>query len=343
MRLIPVSTTSLPTLPDASSAAPCPRPARKGRLYRLDTDGNLTIVAEEVGTSNGMGFTLDRRQMYYTDTHAQEIYLYDYAQETGAISNRRVFVHVPDGDGGRPDGMTVDAEGFVWSARWDGGCLVRYDPTGKEERRIAFPAKKITSLIFGGPDYTDMYVTGAVRQQQDRKRRRRRGAISPKFRRSRAARVSRQMYAYVDAITTPTQYNKENIMQVQSKMSSPVVSVEPDTSFNSALSLMEEQGIHHLPVVNSQGQLVGILAERDILLAASHYMHGDTDVEDIMLKGVVTVGPEFLLTDVAELMIDRHIGALPVVDANQQLLGIITETDILKTFVELVGKGRSSR
>lgn len=135
--------------------------ARKGRLYRLDTDGSLRVVVEEVGTSNGMGFTLDRRQMYYTDTRAQEIYLYDYNQASGAITNRRVFVHVPDGDGGRPDGMTVDAEGFVWSARWEGGCLVRYDPAGKEERRIEFPARKITSLIFGGPDYTDIYITSA--------------------------------------------------------------------------------------------------------------------------------------------------------------------------------------
>jgi len=62
---------------------------------------------------------------------------------------------------GVPDGMTVDAEGYVWSARWDGGCLVRYAPDGTEERRIHFPAKKVSSVIFGGEDYTDMYVTTA--------------------------------------------------------------------------------------------------------------------------------------------------------------------------------------
>ncbi|MEZ4707947.1 MAG: CBS domain-containing protein [Caldilineaceae bacterium] len=67
-------------------------------------------------------------------------------------------------------------------------------------------------------------------------------------------------------------------------------------------------------------------------------MHGEAEVEDIMLKGVVTVGPEFLLTDAAELMIDRHIGALPVMDANRQLIGILTETDILTAFVELTGE-----
>ena len=57
--------------------------------------------------------------------------------------------------------MTVDAEGCVWSARWDGWCLVRYAPDGTELQRIKFPAKKVSSVIFGGPDYTDMYVTTA--------------------------------------------------------------------------------------------------------------------------------------------------------------------------------------
>lgn len=57
--------------------------------------------------------------------------------------------------------MTVDAEGYVWSARWDGGCLVRYTPDGTEDRRIDFPAKKVSSVVFGGEDYTDIYVTTA--------------------------------------------------------------------------------------------------------------------------------------------------------------------------------------
>jgi D-xylonolactonase len=133
---------------------------RAGRLYRLDTDGALTAVVEGVGTSNGLGFTLDRKRMYHTDSRARELYLYDYDQETGTISNRRLFLKVPEGEG-VPDGMTVDAEGFVWSARWDGGVLVRYDPDGKEERRIAFPARKVSSVTFGGEDYTDVYVTTA--------------------------------------------------------------------------------------------------------------------------------------------------------------------------------------
>lgn len=135
-------------------------PYRKGRLYRLDPDRKLTVMLEGIGTSNGMGLTLDRKQLYYTDTRAKQIYLFDYDRATGAITNQRVFVDSSHEAGG-PDGMTVDAEGYVWSARWDGWCLTRYAPDGQEERRIRFPAKKVSSVTFGGPEYTDMYVTTA--------------------------------------------------------------------------------------------------------------------------------------------------------------------------------------
>jgi D-xylonolactonase len=131
-----------------------------GKQYRLDTDGSLHVVIDEVRTPNGMGFTPDRRQLYFTDTPALTIWKFDYDQATGEITNRRVFVQTERGQG-VPDGMTVDAEGFVWSARWNGSCLVRYDLQGKEERRVHFPAKKVSSVAFGGPDYTDMYVTTA--------------------------------------------------------------------------------------------------------------------------------------------------------------------------------------
>jgi D-xylonolactonase len=140
-------------------------PQRMGKLYRLDTDGSIRPVVDEVGTSNGMGFTADRKSMYYTDSRAREIYLYDYDEASGEISNRRLFVKTPD-DEGVPDGMTVDAEGYVWGARWDGGCMVRYAPDGTEERRVLFPAKKVSSVTFGGPDYTDMYVTTAGGQNK---------------------------------------------------------------------------------------------------------------------------------------------------------------------------------
>jgi D-xylonolactonase len=133
---------------------------RPARLYRLDTDGRLTKLLDDIGISNGMGFTPDRQRMYYTDSAKREIYLFDYDQDTGSISNQQLFVQTPV-DEGFPDGLTVDAEGYVWSARWDGGCLVRFAPDGSEDLRIRFPAKKVSSVTFGGVDYTDIYVTTA--------------------------------------------------------------------------------------------------------------------------------------------------------------------------------------
>ena len=133
---------------------------RLGRLYRLDANGEIKIVLEGVGCSNGMGFTPDHKQMYYTDSGTREISLFDYDIKTGDLTNRRPFVTTPEGEG-VPDGMTVDAEGNVWSARWDGNCLVRYAPGGSETLRIPYPAKKVSCATFGGPDYTDIYVTTA--------------------------------------------------------------------------------------------------------------------------------------------------------------------------------------
>ncbi|MBX7215186.1 MAG: SMP-30/gluconolactonase/LRE family protein [Thermoflexales bacterium] len=136
-------------------------PTRSGRLYRLDRDGRLHELFDGVGVSNGMGFTLDRRGMYYTDSVANEIYLFDYDIATGALSNRRMFDRVAAG-AGHPDGMTVDAEGCVWSARWDGSCLVRYSQSGDVLQSISFPARKVSSLTFGDADYGTMYVTTAL-------------------------------------------------------------------------------------------------------------------------------------------------------------------------------------
>ena len=138
---------------------------RLGPLYRLDLDGSITPVVDGVDISNGIGFTPDERKMYYTESTARRIYLYDYDRESGAISNRSVFLETPD-DGTIPDGMTVDAEGHVWSARWNGSSLYRYTPDGTEERRVRFPARKVSSVAFGGEDLTDIYVTTAGGQNK---------------------------------------------------------------------------------------------------------------------------------------------------------------------------------
>ncbi|MDP9309421.1 MAG: SMP-30/gluconolactonase/LRE family protein [Chloroflexota bacterium] len=137
-----------------------PSGEQPGRLYRLDPSRELAVVQPEVGLPNGMGFTPDRTRMYHTDTPKRQIFVSDYDAATGTLSQQRVFVEVAE-DLGNPDGMTVDAEGCVWSANWGGSCLVRFAPDGRELARIQFPASNVSSVAFGGDEYTDMYVTTA--------------------------------------------------------------------------------------------------------------------------------------------------------------------------------------
>ncbi len=132
-----------------------------GRLYKVERTGAMSIVEEGVHLSNGLGFSPDNRTLYYTDTVLRTIYAYDYDLERGSLSHKRTFVKVPDSEG-IPDGMAVDAEGFVWSAQWYGSCVVRYDPDGRVERRIRTPAKQTSALAFGGDDLTDIYVTSSA-------------------------------------------------------------------------------------------------------------------------------------------------------------------------------------
>jgi len=136
-------------------------PARKGRLYRLDLDGSLHLVLDGIGVPNGMGFTPDRKRMYWTDSDARRIYLFDYDEETGALTDQRVWLEFPE-DQGKPDGLTVDSGGSVWVAFWNGSALRRFSPDGTETRKIEFPAKKVSSISFGGGDYEDLYITTAL-------------------------------------------------------------------------------------------------------------------------------------------------------------------------------------
>jgi L-arabinonolactonase len=129
-------------------------------LYRLDPDLSLHTMETGISVSNGTGWSPDNRTMYYTDSGPRVIYAYDFDPATGAIANRRPFVDDQD-EPGVPDGLTVDSDGFVWSARWDGWKIVRYDPRGKVEREIPMPVQRPTACIFGGPDLDELYITSA--------------------------------------------------------------------------------------------------------------------------------------------------------------------------------------
>jgi D-xylonolactonase len=108
-----------------------------------------------------MGFSPDRNRFYHAETNESTIWEFDYDRETGDLRNREAFARSV-GSPGKPDGLTVDADGYVWSARWNGNCVVRYAPDGTAERRIRFPARKVASLTFGGPDLDAAYVATAT-------------------------------------------------------------------------------------------------------------------------------------------------------------------------------------
>ena len=133
-----------------------------GYLFRVDVDGSVRIVDEGFQLSNGLGFSPDCRVMYFVDSAQRKIYAYDWQRPDGNIRNRRVFVDVPISEG-IPDGLTVDHEGYVWCAHWFGACVIRYDPDGKIERRIETPALQTSSVTFGGPEFSDMFLTSAAK------------------------------------------------------------------------------------------------------------------------------------------------------------------------------------
>ncbi len=143
-----------------------------GNLYRLDPDHTLTRMETGVAISNGIGWSPDWKTMYFTDSPRQVIYAYDYDVITGAIERRRPFVQTP-GEASVPDGLTVDSEGCIWSVRWGGWRVIRYDPQGRKEREIVLPVQYPTSCTFGGPALDELYITSAAaalgaqeRQQQ---------------------------------------------------------------------------------------------------------------------------------------------------------------------------------
>ncbi len=124
-----------------------------------------------VGISNGIDWSLDGTRMYYVDSLAQSIDLFDFDVRLGQIANRRLFVAI-DPAAGCPDGLTVDAEGAVWLALWGGSAIHRYLPDGTLDRVLRLPVTHPTTCAFGGPDLRDLYITSAVIKLSDEERRR---------------------------------------------------------------------------------------------------------------------------------------------------------------------------
>lgn len=132
-----------------------------GSLYYLDTDLTVHHRAREVAISNGLAWSLDERTMYYIDSLAHAVSAFDYDQATGEITGRRDVIQVPE-EIGTPDGMTMDCEGMLWVALWDGSRVCRWNPlTGEMLETIVMPVTRPTSCTFGGPDLDILYITSA--------------------------------------------------------------------------------------------------------------------------------------------------------------------------------------
>jgi sugar lactone lactonase YvrE len=124
------------------------------KLYRLDTDHSVSVVLEHVTVSNGLEWSPDGSGAYYNDTDTHKVSVFAYDAEHG-LTGRRVFVEVD----GRPDGLTVDEAGGVWTALSDRGSVHRYTPDGTLDQVIELPARKVTACTFGGPDLTRLFIT----------------------------------------------------------------------------------------------------------------------------------------------------------------------------------------
>jgi len=133
---------------------------RAGSLYRVDGDASVERVLVDVTISNGIDWSPDDQLMYYIDSATRRVDVLDYDLATGRASGRRALIQLPEG-AGLPDGMTVDAEGCLWVAMWDGWSVRRYSPSGDLDRIVQFPVARVTSCAFGGADLADLYVTSA--------------------------------------------------------------------------------------------------------------------------------------------------------------------------------------
>jgi L-arabinonolactonase len=149
-------------------------------LWRLDPDLSVSKVADGIICANGPCWSPDDKTFYVADTFVDEFWAYDYDIETGAVANKRVFADtkaVP----GVPDGSTVDAEGCLWNAELISGDLVRYDPTGRIERRIGMPVRNVTSVMFGGDELEEIFVTSMARVEHPAAHERFRVEAKPQF------------------------------------------------------------------------------------------------------------------------------------------------------------------
>lgn len=140
-----------------------------GVLYRLDPDCSVHALIEGIRCPNGIAWSPDDRKMYLCDTWIRRIFVFDFDPDEGVPRNRRLFAELTE-EQSYPDGLTVDSEGFIWNAHYDGWRITRYAPDGRVDREIRLPVQHVTSLAFGGADLRTLFVTSACMRLSDTQR-----------------------------------------------------------------------------------------------------------------------------------------------------------------------------
>ena len=141
------------TMRDPNPDEPC------GALYKLEGHTALQML-DGIRIPNSLCWSPDNQTLYFSDTRARVIWGFDFNLASGELTNRRLFVDL-QGQLGRPDGATVDTEGYLWSAEYGGGRVVRYTPDGTVDNVVNLPVASVTCPTFGGTDYKTLFITTA--------------------------------------------------------------------------------------------------------------------------------------------------------------------------------------
>jgi sugar lactone lactonase YvrE len=132
-----------------------------GSLYSLEQDHSVRHQLGGIRCSNGIAWNADNTVMYYIDSLTRQVEAFDFNLDTGEIGNRRSVIRIPEGEG-LPDGMTIDSDGMLWVAQWDGHKVSRWNPhSGERLEEIPLPAARVTSCTFGGEQLDELYITTA--------------------------------------------------------------------------------------------------------------------------------------------------------------------------------------
>jgi sugar lactone lactonase YvrE len=135
-------------------------------LYRIDPDGHCTRMIDGLYTSNGLAWSADGRRMFHSDSRGQLLQVFDYDPVEGSLSNNHIIARLSETDG-RPDGGTVDSQGYYWSAGASAGCLNRFSATGDLVEKINLPVSSPSMICFGGKSMDRIFVTSLARGAED--------------------------------------------------------------------------------------------------------------------------------------------------------------------------------